>query len=197
MALRQGAREATLVLMARQSGSNLSNTESAEPAVGKSSREVYQEALVLLQDPLLPVRAQGLAMLRHLVEPPSSSSLSTKATPVSPPVEAALVPAILDIFIHSVQNEDSFIFLNAVQGLAAMVQRFGREVFKRLLDVYATDPTESTMGLSKQELDVKLRVGEALGAVIGNCGESLGGYSTCSSHFSLRVLAQRLTKGFE
>jgi hypothetical protein len=194
MALRQGAREASLVLMARQSGANLSNTESAEPGAGKSSREVYQEALVLLQDPLLPVRAQGLAMLRHLVEPPSSSS-STRATPAS--FEAALVPAILDIFIHSVQNEDSFIFLNAVQGLAAMVQRFGRDVFKRLLDVYATDPTESTVGLSKQELDVKLRVGEALGAVIGKCGESLGGYSTCSSHFSLRVLAQRLTKGFE
>ncbi|PVF99985.1 hypothetical protein CPB86DRAFT_702088 [Serendipita vermifera] len=175
MALRQGAREASLVLMARQSGANLSNTESIDAGV-KSSREVYQEALVLLQDPLLPVRAQGLAMLRHLVEPPLSSSSTSKATPAIPPIEAALVPGILDIFIHSVQNEDSFIFLNAVQGLAAMVQRFGREVFKRLLDVYATDPRQSTVPLSRQELDVKLRVGEALGVVIGKCGESLSGY---------------------
>ncbi|CAG8720242.1 984_t:CDS:2, partial [Acaulospora colombiana] len=168
MALRQGAREASLVLMARQTGANLSNTEPVDMGV-KSSREVYQEALVLLQDPLLPVRAQGLAMLRHLVEPPLPTSKTT-------PIEGALVPAILDIFIHSVQNEDSFIFLNAVQGLTAMVQRFGRDVFKRLLDLYATDPRQSAVGLSKQELDVKLRVGEALGVVIGKCGESLSGY---------------------
>ncbi|KAG8857705.1 hypothetical protein FRB91_011020, partial [Serendipita sp. 411] len=72
MALRQAAREASLVLIARQSGASVSLSSSLSQGVDdekkKSSREVYQEALVLLQDPLLPVRAQGLAMLRHLVE---------------------------------------------------------------------------------------------------------------------------------
>jgi hypothetical protein len=140
----------------------------------KSSREKYQEALVLLQDPLLPVRAQGLATLRHLLEPTRDS----KASPVS--VDAALIPAILDIFTNSAQNEDSFIFLNAVKGLAAMVHRFGKDVFRRLLDTYVTEPGLAG-SMNRQELDIKLRIGEALGEVIGSSGQSLGGYGMLRS----------------
>ncbi|KAG8819060.1 hypothetical protein FRC18_012206 [Serendipita sp. 400] len=177
LALRQAAREASLVLIARQSGASVALSSSSSQGIDekkKSSREVYQEALVLLQDPLLPVRAQGLAMLRHLVEGSSSSSSAEV-------IDSALVPAILDIFVNSVQNEDSFLFLNAVQGLVATAQRFGRDVFKRLIEIYSTPERVGATssiggGMSKQELDVKLRVGEALGEIVGRCGQALGGY---------------------
>lgn len=166
MALRQASREASLVLTARLSSAAVSSPSENSNTQLKSSREKYQEALVLLQDPLLPVRAQGLAMLRHLVGPETSSI-----------VDLALIPAILDIFVNSAQNEDSFIFLNAVKGLVAMVNRFGKDVFTRLLDIYATEPSVSG-SMNRQELDMKLRIGEALGEVIGSCGQSLGGYGT-------------------
>jgi hypothetical protein len=162
--LRQAAREATLVLIARRSHTSLGSNDKTVNSDIKGSHEIYQEALLHLQDPLLPVRAQGLAMLRRLVDTSKERS-----------VDAALVPAILDIFINSVQDEDSFIFLNAVQGLAVMVQTFGKDVFRRLCDIYITD-TRATSAMNKQELDVKLRVGEALTDVIGKCGQSLGGY---------------------
>ena len=169
MALRQASREASLVLTARLSAAAVASSQLDDSSERlKSGREKYQEALILLQDPLLPVRAQGLAMLRHLVEPDADS----KAV-----VDEALIPAILDIFINSAQNEDSFIFLNAVKGLVATVQTFGKDVFKRLLDIYSTEPYVSGI-MNKQELDVKLRIGEALGEVVGSCGQSLGGYGT-------------------
>jgi len=169
MALRQASREASLVLTARTSGAAVTTTPSDHTSEQlRSSREKYQEALILLQDPLLPVRAQGLAVLRHLVEPSSAMSSS---------VDTALIPAILDLFINAAQNEDSFIFLNAVKGLVAMVDRFGKDVIKRLLDIYTTEPILAG-SMNKQELDIKLRIGEALGEVIGKSGQSLGGYST-------------------
>ncbi|KAG8764949.1 hypothetical protein FRC20_008626 [Serendipita sp. 405] len=117
-------------------------------------------------------------MLRHLVEGSSSSSSSSSPSSLSSSAEvidSALVPAILDIFVNSVQNEDSFLFLNAVQGLVAAAQRFGRDVFKRLIEIYST-PERVGGGMSKQELDVKLRVGEALGEIVGRCGQAPGGY---------------------
>lgn len=171
--LREAAREASLVLIARQTSADLKNVDDGSDLATKSSKETYQEALTLLQDPLLPVRAQGLSMLRHLVEL-SVAPTSGKSQPTQS-IEPALIPAILDIFINSVQNEDSFIFLNAVQGLAAMVRTFGKQVFQNLLNIYVTDSSMAAT-LSKQELDVKLRIGEALNEIIGKCGQSLGGY---------------------
>jgi hypothetical protein len=191
MALRQASREASLVLTARLSNAAVTASQSDNAnEQTKSSRERYQEALVLLQDPLLPVRAQGLAALRHLVEPTAES----KASPAS--VDAALIPAILDIFINSAQNEDSFIFLNAVKGLAAMVHRFGRDVFGRLLGIYVTEPSLAG-GMNRQELDMKLRVGEALGEVIGSSGQSLGGYGELLTVGSSPFLSSSLTEPFQ
>ena len=57
-----------------------------------------------------------------------------------------------------------------------MVNGYGKEVLKGLCNEYA-------QGLDRGELrqldvDVKLRVGEALGIVVKSCGSALGSYST-------------------
>jgi hypothetical protein len=124
---------------------------------------------VLLQDPILPVRAHGLLLLRQLVSPPSAQA-SDKAR-----VDQALVPAITSIFLQSVQDDDSYLFLNAVQGLAAMVDTFGRDVLKALVNEYAN--VLHKIELTQSEVDTRLRVGEALGQVIRRCGDALGLYS--------------------
>ncbi|KAJ7591090.1 hypothetical protein C8J56DRAFT_782610 [Mycena floridula] len=160
------AREARIVMTAR-----LASTSSA--SVGEKSEEedvqiIYQKALKLLQDPILPVRAHGLMLLRQLVAPDSKER--------RPAVDAALVPAIISIFLQSVQDDDSYIYLNAIQGLAAMVDGFGKVILKGLVQDYTQGLARDT--LSQQDVDTRIRVGEALGMVIRKCGNTLPLYTS-------------------
>lgn len=150
----------------------LPNTDEESPA------EIYQKALKLLQDPILPVRAHGLMLLRQLVSsrPRTSPSKPTELDP--PQIERALVPAILSIFLQSVQDDDSYIYLNGLQGLAAMVDVFGKEVLRGLVNTYreGLDGGLGGSDMKKDEVDVKLRIAEAIEQVIRRCGETLPAY---------------------
>ncbi|KAJ3561227.1 hypothetical protein NP233_g10321 [Leucocoprinus birnbaumii] len=171
--IRPLAREARLVMTARlASVSHPGNTKTRYDEE-ESAQEIYQKALKLLQDPILPVRAHGLLLLRQLV---TTHQVAGKEKGVQS-LDPALVPGILSIFLQSVQDDDSYIFLNSVQGLAAMVDGLGSEILKRLIEDY----TGNLEGLAatvvnKQEVDVRTRIGEALGIVIKRCGEALGLY---------------------
>jgi hypothetical protein len=86
----------------------------------------------------------------------------------------ALEPAIRDVFLQAVQDDDSYIFLNAVQGLAALANSFGADVLRALVRVYADGLEGVGAGaLTQQDIDVRLRIGEALGQVIRRCGDAL------------------------
>ncbi|KAJ7068253.1 hypothetical protein C8F01DRAFT_600334 [Mycena amicta] len=157
------AREARMVITAR-----LASTSASKHSVQEqdNSQALYQKALKLLQDPILPVRAHGLLLLRQLVssQPPQLS-------------DRALVPAIMSIFLQSVQDDDSYIFLNAVQGLAAMVDSYGNDVLKGLVREYTQGLDGlGTGNISTQDLDVRTRIGEALASVIKKCGSALPAY---------------------
>ncbi|GAA5832075.1 hypothetical protein JCM11251_002808 [Rhodosporidiobolus azoricus] len=178
------AREAKMVLSLREAESALSSSSAAnghgeekkdDPLA--ESRTTYRTALKLLQDPLLPVRAQGLTLLRSLVLDRKTALLST---------DPALLPAVLDIFVSAIEEEDSFLYLNAVQGLGSLVDVYGAKVIGRLCDVYVgggagggrmgekvnvRDVGEGERG--KRELDKRLRVGEALVQVVQRAGEAL------------------------
>ena len=177
------ARETRMVITAR-----LASTSSAPGTSTRGGEEshwvIYQKALKLLQDPILPVRAHGLLLLRQLVTPTSSDvSESSK-------IDTALVPAILDIFLQSIQDDDSYIFSNAVQGLAVMVDGFGKDVLKSLVKEYA-DGLErlGATSLTQRELDTRVRVGEALASAIRRCGTALGIYGEYTSIGSKNTLA--------
>jgi hypothetical protein len=163
LGLRPLAHEARLVITARFASE--STRSIATHSKEEKAQDIYQKALRLLQDPILPVRAHGLLLLRQLVSPPSSGTPTVK--------DPALVPAILSIFLQSIRDDDSYIFLNAVQGLAAMVDTFGKDVLKGLLGEYAGG-LNGFNALTNDDLDVRIRVGEALSIVIKRCGEALG-----------------------
>ncbi|CAE6527383.1 unnamed protein product [Rhizoctonia solani] len=158
--LRSLAREARLVLISRRSIAEV--TPSATDAE-RSALQTYQEALRLIQDPILPVRAHGLHMLRQLVVPPKPAKGAPPAA--LPELNPALVPAILDVFLQSIQEEDSFVFLNAVQGLSAMANRLGKEIIQNLVRIYA-DGVEPGRPMERIEMDKRVRVGEALVQVV-------------------------------
>ncbi len=76
--------------------------------------------------------------------------------------------------MQAVQDDDSYIFLNAVQGLAALADSFGADVLRTLVRVYADGLQGVGAGaLTQQDIDMRLRIGEALGQVIRRCGDTL------------------------
>lgn len=209
---RPSAREARLVLTARMaegalaaSGPAPKSTKSKGRSNGRSEdgdadpRETYQKALKLLQDPLLPVRAHGLLLLRELVSSPARAREAERERLEKEATIRALHPAILSIFLQAIQEDDSYVFLNAVQGLAALVHApgpnsrsgAGNEVLKALLDAYARGagdladdkaesdkkPKDGEKGKRMSEVDTRLRIGEALAVVVRRCGDALGLYA--------------------
>ena len=149
----------------------LASASSASPGPAREPEEdrirsTYQRALKLLQDALLPVRAHGLLLLRELV--------TVRAGTTPHEAVRALEPAIRDVFMQAVQDDDSYIFLNAVQGLAALANSFGADVLRTLVRVYADGLQGVGVGaLTQQDIDMRLRVGEALGQVIRRSGDTL------------------------
>jgi len=182
-----------MVLTARLASTSSSSEGSSSRKSGANDdgdpRTVYQKALTLLQDPLLPVRAHGLLLLRQLASTKSPSL--EDPTRLTPALDPALVPGVLSIFLQSVQDEDSYIFLNAVQGLAAMVEGFGKEVLRGLVADYVKGLDGAGAGaLDQGEVDMRVRIGEALGQVVKRCGEALPSYGM----LFVRLLHERYTE---
>ncbi len=144
-----------------------SSTLKSKSKTDEDAKEIYQRALKLLQDPILPVRAHGLLLLRELLNSTYAKDQVTKT----------FLPSILSIFLQSVQDEDSYIFLNAVQGLAMLVDKFGREILQGLVRDYTGQLEGLAAGnMEQHDIDVRTRIGEALGLVIKRCGSALGLY---------------------
>ncbi|SJX61416.1 uncharacterized protein SRS1_10470 [Sporisorium reilianum f. sp. reilianum] len=181
--IRSLAKEAKLVLMARRSSirgvppaANKNSTSTSETSAKAlayaQAQETYQEALKLLQDPILPVRAHGLVLLRRLVSDDAKHGGQHVER-----VDPALVPAILDIFLHAVQDEESYLYLNAVQGLAALASSGGGQTIARLVAIYVgRDDGLASHGLASREVEKRLRVGEALLQVVQRCGDAMGAH---------------------
>ncbi|KAJ6539322.1 hypothetical protein B0H19DRAFT_961303 [Mycena capillaripes] len=157
------AREARMVMTARLASTSTPKRNAREE---DNTQEIYQKALKLLQDPILPVRAHGLLLLRQLVSPQKSQGAQMS--------DPALIPAILSIFLQSVQDDDSYMFLNAVQGLAAMVDTYGKDVLKGLVKEYSQGLDGlGASNITQHDMDIRIRIGEALASVIKRCGSAL------------------------
>ncbi|EJU06615.1 hypothetical protein DACRYDRAFT_113279 [Dacryopinax primogenitus] len=180
--LSQSAREARLVLAARRAGAMRPQAKE-EDEVREKALEKYQEALRLVQDQLLPVRAHGLTLLRQLVTPTQPTAPEELA------LDPALIPGILDVFLLSVQDEDSYVYLNAVHGLSAMLQgpaegkyEMGRLVLRRLVELYVLGLglglglESGRMSMSTAEVDKRLRIGEAISQGVAALGPGVGKY---------------------
>lgn len=148
-------------------------SESVDPLA--PSRVKYQEALRLLKDSILPVRAQGLVLLRTLVQNGSTT-------------DAALYPAILDIFFRTLEDTDSFLYLNAINGLGAMADIEGRKVYQRMIQGYTFAAIHSSAKEQQEQLDKKLRIGEALEQVVRTAGTTVAAYCELAACSTLHLM---------
>lgn len=176
--IRPIAKEASLVLKARQSSTKVDSTtqnqdllSDYEKAIIKGN-QMYQEALKMLQDPILPVRAHGLVVLKDLVSHGSAKDDTKQVL-----MDAALIPAILDIFVQAICDDESFLYLNAVKGLSEMANSGGRSMIRRLMSVYLGE-REATETLTQAEVDKRLRIGEALLQVVQKLELALAAYTS-------------------
>lgn len=182
--VRRLAREALLLLLLRRSqalsvsGGEVTDSKPSEGTEGadqklsqtSSVRATYQRALGLLADPIVPVRAHGLQLLADLSK--------------SPDYDPALTPGVLDAFMGAIQDQDSYIYLHAVQGLTAMCSNLGAPIFRTLVSAYGPQGE-----LSGDKLDKALRVGEALGMVIERSGKAFA----ANGKFQLQRACSKLT----
>ena len=126
-------------------------------------RETYTLALSYLQDPLVPVRAHGLHLLRELI-------LSS-----SPVIN---IQNTLAQLINQLKDDDSFVYLNIVKCLSALTERHSGTVTRMLVEAYLDDDDGKgggEGGKEKLSLDERLRLGEALLATVQRLGGALVG----------------------
>ncbi|ANB11722.1 Rtp1p [Sugiyamaella lignohabitans] len=116
------------------------------------STAVYNKALASLEDPIIPVRAHGIHLLRTLIR---------NRDPI------INLESALRIFIGQLKDEDSFIYLNSIKALEDLVDVYGYEIVLPVVLGHYLDP--------KVGIDERLRTGEVILRIIQRLDEMLTG----------------------
>ncbi|WVN88103.1 uncharacterized protein L203_103303 [Cryptococcus depauperatus CBS 7841] len=129
----------------------------------KTPQEKFTQAMKLVKDMAVPVRAHGLNMLRDIV--------------FGSPYDSSLTPSILDAYIDAIEDDDSFIYLCAIKGLSSMVDALGNEVFDKLMECYVESTKTLKRSTRSDMIDRSLRLAEAVDQVVVRMGDNLGSYA--------------------
>jgi len=154
------------------------NNSNSNPEIDSGSP--FQCALKEVQDPLIPVRGHGIQMLSKLVRSKDPETLEN-------------ISKLQEIFHHQLNSSDSYIYLRAITGLASLASIRSAEIIPLLCKEFTSladkelrpiqNDSNHTGDLS--EVTVRLKVGEVLVKVAGECGEILPHYS---NHFLLAIM---------
>lgn len=112
-------------------------------------------------DPLLPIRGHGLLTLTKLVERKNESAMARKQY-------------IFNIFRQNLKHEDSYIYLSAVGGLAAM----GDVLTDNVLEVLAEEYVDFSRKDTSDGHEIRMKLGEVLMRVTKVLGK-LNGHDLC------------------
>ena len=105
----------------------------------------YEKALRDLNDPLLPVRAHGLVVLRKLIDKKHEKCIQNKNT-------------LIDIFIKNIKSDDSYVYLAAINGLISLVDYDQNRILDLLLNEYILNSKND----KRLDMETKLKIGEVL-----------------------------------
>lgn len=132
----------------------LSNNSDTLPVnESEAQKQILQRAITNLNDPLVPIRAHGLYLLRQLIE-----------------MKSSVITLDFAINLHLVQLKDPepFIYLNVIKGLETLIEWNEPLVLHNLCRLYLQDDVE---------LDEKLRIGEVILRYIQRAGQKFTGDS--------------------
>lgn len=108
----------------------------------EAQRKLLTRAITSLNDPLVPVRAHGLYLLRQLVEKRSS---------------VLTLDFVVNLHLVQLKDPEPFIYLNVIKGLESLLEWNDTRVLPVLMTLYTGDDPEN-----QQDLDERLRIGEVL-----------------------------------
>ncbi|KAJ2847748.1 hypothetical protein IWW36_003691 [Coemansia brasiliensis] len=138
----------------------LNSTQSQEATdsnlATKSEQERFSAAIRDIRDDLVPVKAHGMIELRNMV--------LAKSTVFENPDQ---LETVISLFVELTHDSDSFLYLNAIRGLAALADTHGSKFIPQLVAMYG----------SNEPIDQRLRIGEALLQCVQRAGMMLGEYA--------------------
>ena len=124
-------------------------SDGAQPSKPQAAKLV--QVLKDLEDPLLPIRSHALVELRKLVLAKDEATVTN-------------LDSIFALFNANLDNDDSYLYLAAINGLVAMGDVFPSKVVPVLFEEFLD---------AKVRLETRLKVGETLMKVAKRCGEVL------------------------
>ncbi|WWC61582.1 uncharacterized protein I303_104166 [Kwoniella dejecticola CBS 10117] len=159
VSIRNAAREAQLLLSQR---SDPQIIEQSNPQ--QTWMESFKQALALVKDDTLPVKAHGLTLLRDLV--------------VSPSFDNSFTSNILSVYLAHLDDKDSFIYLTAIKGLSGMVDALGDDLFYALIGRYMEEVLKVQQKKNPGDVTSRMervsRLAEAIDQVIERSADTLG-----------------------
>ena len=150
-----GHKEAVCPLQ-ETSNEKMTKQDSAVPSdFQKAPDTAFAKAMNELLDPLIPVRGHALITLRKLIDH-NHQSVKGKHN------------MLLEIFTENLKHDDTYIYLNAVQGLIALGDHCSDDILPCLIEIYATQAGKGT-GVTSE---LRMKVGEVLMRVARNSGKT-------------------------
>ncbi|KAM7002325.1 transport and Golgi organization protein 6 homolog [Tautogolabrus adspersus] len=108
----------------------------------------FSDCLLEACDPDVPTRAFALRVLTQMVQKKNPDAVQGKEN-------------VLMLFLENVEHEDSFVYLSAIQGLAALADSYPERILERLLKDFQHGPSLPTSN-KERSLETRLKVGEVL-----------------------------------
>ena len=134
------------------------------PSPRSTDQQLHASALSSLSSPLPPIRAEALSQLTALITAPSPV--------LDIPTTSILLTSVL-------QDPDEYIYLAAIRALSLLATKHQKTVIRMLVEQYIDhDESGPSKGLDSsheeatQELDLRLRIGEALRSTLLALGHS-------------------------
>eukprot|EP00095_Tigriopus_kingsejongensis_P012027 maker-scaffold593_size129216-snap-gene-0.30 protein:Tk12027 transcript:maker-scaffold593_size129216-snap-gene-0.30-mRNA-1 annotation:"transmembrane and coiled-coil domain-containing protein 7" len=126
--------------------------------VEKASSVGYEEALQALADPLLPVRGHGLIALTRLIEERNEVTLRS-------------IKKVIVIFQDNLEDDDTYIYLQAINGLVACANYNPPVVIDLMTKEFALLDDRKFSGGGDKAVELRTKVGEALVRVTKDLNE--------------------------
>ncbi|KAI5959778.1 uncharacterized protein KGF55_005010 [Candida pseudojiufengensis] len=118
-----------------------------------AQKQVLQRAITSLNDPLVPIRAHGLYLLRQLIRMKS---------------EVISLDFVVNLHLVQLKDPEPFVYLNVIKGLESLIEWDELPVLKILLEIYTN---------KDNDLDERLRIGEVILRYIQLSNEKFNGES--------------------
>lgn len=131
----------------------LLNNDTPVSTTKDQHEKILKRAIASLNDPLVPIRAHGLFLLRQLIESKS---------------EVVTIDFVVNLHLVQLKDPEPFVYLNVIKGLESLIEWDQKQVLPVLVAIY-TNNEDST------DLDERLKIGEVLLRYIQNANELFSG----------------------